>query len=46
MKRVRVEVLYYIREEYGYKRHKAVMSEADYMDLCMEDVIIKRKKYV
>lgn len=47
MKRAMLKVLYYVWTEYGYKRYHEVMSEADYMDLCMdEDVIIKRKKVV
>lgn len=48
MTRERVEVLYYVRTKFGtMKRFREVMSESDYLDLCLdEDVIIKRKKYI
>lgn len=47
MKKEVLKVLYYVREEYTMRRHVEVMSYHEYMDLCLdEDVIIKRKWHV
>lgn len=47
MKKAMLKVLYYVWTGCGYERCNDVMSEAEYMDLCLdEDVIIKRKKVV
>lgn len=44
MKKEVLKVLYYIRTRYAMERHVEVMSYSEYMDLCLdEDVIIKRK---
>lgn len=46
MRREMVQVLYYTRTTYGWRKHYEVMSVSDYNDLLLDDVIIKRKKYI
>lgn len=47
MKKAMLKVLYYVWTGDGYRRYNNVMSEAEYLTLCMDEyVIVKRKKVV
>ena len=47
MKKAKLQVVYFMRTKYNtMKKYVEVMSESEYLDLCLEDVVIKRKMWI